>query len=399
MSTTNLQDAAAAFANSILSTINSAATKTAGVDVMYFRSTPVKGETDFLFHDYTLYNVEQCPLEIKMMYSNTSYDESSYIFSTLGMDYQSPLTLEIDTKSWEAAVSNDATVPQAGDIIWIPMTEKLWEVASMNPGKTAGQVTSYKLSCRKYQPSAHRHTGDVLAEAIDANTVSTGKQYGSEISGTIQDLIDDPQTSGMVASPKDPYKKSPVSKTAGSIQRKVTVAVEIPDGLNVDGHLVARSYYDCMAVSGEPVVTYTAKDSWTADDTRCLSMWVNLHGSSDMSPVKFGKAVRTARSTSVALPAGLVKDGPAYAERGAVKLYGTVKDGTLTVPADVTRKLPSNWPSLDGYKIGKASVCTLLKGSGVSGIEIRLVNGRFVTVACGEDETVIDLRTNIKNDT
>lgn len=117
MSTTNLQDAAAAFANSILSTINSAATKTAGVDVMYFRSTPVKGETDFLFHDYTLYNVEQCPLEIKMMYSNTSYDESSYIFSTLGMDYQSPLTLEIDTKSWEAAVSNDATVPQAGDII------------------------------------------------------------------------------------------------------------------------------------------------------------------------------------------------------------------------------------------------------------------------------------------
>ena len=125
MSTTNLQDAAAAFANSILSTINSAATETAGVDVMYFRSTPVKGETDFLFHDYTLYNVEQCPLEIKMMYSNTSYDESSYIFSTLGMDYQSPLTLEIDTKSWEAAVSNDATVPQAGDIIWIPMTEKL----------------------------------------------------------------------------------------------------------------------------------------------------------------------------------------------------------------------------------------------------------------------------------
>ena len=48
----------------------------------------------------------------------------------------------------------------------------------MNPGKTAGQVTSYKLSCRKYQPSTHRHTGDVLAEAIDANTVSTGKQYG-----------------------------------------------------------------------------------------------------------------------------------------------------------------------------------------------------------------------------
>ena len=83
---------------------------------------------------------------------------------------------------------------------------------------------------------------------------------------------------------------------------------------------------------------------------------------------------------------------------GIEQSRAVVEDGTLTVPADVTRKLPSNWPSLDGYKIGKASVCTLLKGSGVSGIEIRLVNGRFVTVACGEDETVIDLRTNIKND-
>lgn len=131
----------------------------------------------------------------------------------------------------------------------------------MNPGKTAGQVTSYKLSCRKYQPSAHRHTGDALTEAIDANTVSTEKQYGGEIAGNIQDLVDDPQTSGLIASVKDPYKKSPASKTTGSIQRKVTVAVDMPDGLKVDGHLVARSYYDCMAVSDESVVTYMVKDS------------------------------------------------------------------------------------------------------------------------------------------
>lgn len=93
-----------------------------------------------------------------------------------------------------------------------------------------------------------------------------------------------------------------------------------------------------------------------------------------------------------------MEDGPAYAERGAVKLYGVVKDNTLTVPADVTRKLPSNWPSLDGYKIGKALVYTLLKGNGVDGIEIRLISGRFVSITCGEDETVVDLRTQVKND-
>lgn len=268
----------------------------------------------------------------------------------------------------------------------------------MNPGKTAGQVTSYKLSCRKYQPSAHRHTGDTLTEAIDANTVSTDKQYGDKISGTIQDLIDDPQTSGFIASSKDPYKKSPSSKTARSIQRKVTVAVELPDGLKVDGHLVARSYYDCMAVSDEAVVTYTAKDSWSADDTRCLSVWVNIHGTSDMKPVKFGKAVRTTRSVSVTLPVGLVGNGPAFAERGAVKLYGQVNDNIFTVSADVARKLPMNWPSLDGYKIGSASVCTLLDGAGLEGIKIRLINGRFISMMCGDDETVIDLRTTIKND-
>lgn len=94
--TQNVQEFAAKFANTMLTQLNALATQTAGVEILYFRSTPVKSETDFIFHDYTLYNVEDCPLTMKAIYTNASYNESSYIFSQLGMDYQTPLELEID---------------------------------------------------------------------------------------------------------------------------------------------------------------------------------------------------------------------------------------------------------------------------------------------------------------
>ena len=122
MSITNdvasIQEAAAKFVNDILGSLNSAATEVAGVDVMWFRLQPDKRSQDVIFQSYTLYGVEDCPLSLKAMYSDNSYDDAAITYNIMGINFNVPMTLDIALETWKTATGDDGTIPQKGDIVY-----------------------------------------------------------------------------------------------------------------------------------------------------------------------------------------------------------------------------------------------------------------------------------------
>ena len=207
-SSLSLQEAAIQYAKSMALNINAAAAEVAGVEVMWFRAKPDKRSQDVIFQSYTLYGVEDCPLRFKAMYSDTGYDDAAITYNIMGLEYAIPLTLEIALKTWTTATEEDGSLPQRGDVVFIPLSNKLVEVVSMTPVKAIGaQITSYKVNCSIYKPTRSRLVGENLKESIAANTENLYSRFGEDIKNVIDNVVDDKQLSMFNSTSKDKYKE------------------------------------------------------------------------------------------------------------------------------------------------------------------------------------------------
>ena len=193
-SVASIQEAATQFVNQILGGLNSAVTDIAGVDVMWFRLQPDKRSQDVIFQSYTLYGVEDCPLSFKAMYADNSYDDAAITYNIMGINFNVPMTMDIALETWKTATGDDGTIPQKGDIVFIPMTRKLMEVVSMQPVKQlGGQLTSYKVNLSIYTPTRNRIVGEQLKESIKENTTNLMERFGEDIHTNVEDIVDDNQ--------------------------------------------------------------------------------------------------------------------------------------------------------------------------------------------------------------
>lgn len=245
MNSLSLQEITSKYANTTLSKLNEAALEKYGVDVMWFRSIPQKRSTDVIFQTYTLHNVEECPLNIKVMYSDSSYDDAALTFAFNGIEYKPSLTLEIPVNSWKKATDYDGSIPQKLDIVFVPQTKKLWQVATMTPvSSMGGQVTSYKMMMETYAPMASRLVTGKLEESIDNHTVSVDKLFGKAISDVMEDLTDDKQLSQFSSTIKDEYKDVTRTPSKHVILEPDEITNIISGNIEVDGHIAARSYYN-----------------------------------------------------------------------------------------------------------------------------------------------------------
>lgn len=387
---TSVQEAAVEFANSIASIVNAAAAETAGVDVMWFRATPDKRSQDVIFQSYTLYGVCDCPLKFKAVYTDTGYDDAAITYNIMGLEYSVPLTLEIALQTWQDATGNDGTIPQRGDIVFIPASRKLVEVVSMTPVKAIGaQLTSYKVNCSIYKPTRSRLVGDNLKTSIEDNTVNLKSLFGDDIKNTFENVIDDKQLSMFNSTQQDIHKTVIPNNTADSTVEQ-PIANIISHELLVDGHLVARNCYD-MNTDKNPVVKYAKTDTIDASSYRTYSCWICLDETDTYKNIKsFTTDIETVEiktasgKETVQRPTGnkiYIKEysGKRFdagtevvIERGNIIICGTVLDTdtyTIQIHPSAIRALNravKNWTNLPGYVIRKDNSINLLHAEGKS---------------------------------
>ena len=262
--------------------LNSAASNMYGVAVKWFRSIPQERSKDVIFLEWTLYNVEDCPLNLNVIYDDSNYDEASLTYNMMGIEYSIPLTMSISILDWQRVTNNDGTTPAKGDIIYIPQSNRLYEVVSMTAQKTvASQITSYKVNLQKYQPKRSRLLGDNLQDTIDTYTNSIEKLLGDEIQEEIKDAINDKQTSPHNSTyEKDVYKK---------IENKDSILL---NNLICDGHIISKSYYKNLSKYKKLVSYKNIYDDIKKDNERTYSCLFNIEEVNNNNNVKITNLLR-----------------------------------------------------------------------------------------------------------
>lgn len=408
----SVQEAAVAFAKEMAAMINAAAAETVGIEVMWFRAKPDKRSQDVIFQSYTLFGVEDCPLTFKAVYSDTGYDDAAITYNIMGLEYSVPLTLEIATQTWYNATNSDGTLPQRGDIVYIPLSNKLVEVVSMTPVKAIGaQITSFKVNCSIYKPTRSRLVGENLKESIKENTENLFSRFGKDIDDTMKNIVDNDQLDMYNSTAMDKHKTVARINTDKSLVSDKIIRNIISKDLVFDGHIVARTYYD-MELDISPIVSYTRKDTFEEQPERCYSCWVNikdcdtyknvkkLHTDVNDKNIPIGEYIYLDQYSGKKMDAGT----PVVIERGNIVICGVVEDSPeykIKVHPNIIRGLNkhlNNWTSLTGYIIRKDNIINLLYATNENDehFEINIKANNYIAFNFNGNDVLIQLSTKLR---
>lgn len=147
-------------------------------------------------------------------------------------------------------------MPQQGDIVYIKMMHRLFEVKTSTISYTIAETaTSYKCQLSKYNPTASRRESEDLRQSIEDLTVSQEELFGDTISKQVIDAaapVDfGPQQTTFV----DPAKTyDPSTVTVGRLE--------------ANSNIIAEAWYDFTDAS--TAVQYTNGATWLADSSSWL---------------------------------------------------------------------------------------------------------------------------------
>lgn len=401
---TSMQESAAKFANTILASLNKAATEVAGVDVLWFRATPDKKSQDVIFQSYTLYGVEDCPLQFKALYTDVNYDDAAITYNIMGINYAIPMTMDIATNTWNEATKNDGSIPQQHDIVYIPLSRKLLEVTSMQPTKTLGaQLTTYKVNLEIYKPTRSRLLGENLKETIKETTTNLDEKFGDEIDRAIKDIVDDDQLSIYTSTSQDKHKTITPSVTKDSGIFDIRTIVN--EKLIVDGHTISTSYYNLSGDDGIAVKYKVNGDFDISTGNIYYSCWVrpkDIPTSSILKNIK-GETSYTEDASygylSLKLGTKFKKGTNIVFKRGKMIVPGyVIAQNKIQINKAVAKsmsKMAENWYTLPGFAISNDNVINLITGGNFS-IDIKA--GNYISFNCDGNEQLVLLNSEIKNE-
>lgn len=347
-----------------------------GIKVKWFRAIPVKEQQDVLFMTYTLSNVEECPLEINAVLPSGTYNDSQYTYDMMGLEYEIPLELQIDKNTWAQAAGPE-TMPQRGDIVYIPISNKLYEVVSSTVIRGfMEQETGYRVNLTKYKPTVSRKEGQLLKDTIDNYTVSVEELFGKQIDDTINSLVDDKQTSPYNSTSEDKYKK---------ISRYVDI---VSNTIEIKGHKTIKSYYNLEKNTNNNIaIKYNVSDDIKETDPRYYSCWFNIkkNTNTEFNVININEINKDNKFTYYLITYKGKSDfninDNIILYRGNIILYAKIIDNNNGIKVSINNvslfkinKSMNNWTSLQGFKIKKDNLINLLTGIDTNNNKLLSIN-------------------------
>ncbi len=165
-----------------------AAVETVGTTCLWARATPVINSEDVVMQEYTLTNVGlECPKPLNVIIVNGDYNPGNYTIDLFGLNYDSPLELNITLADWKANFG-EGTMPQKDDIVYFQIFHKLFEVkTSQVIYSLAAMPTYYKCTLSKYNPTSSRKETEEFRQSIEDLTVTQEDLFGDAISQEVAD--------------------------------------------------------------------------------------------------------------------------------------------------------------------------------------------------------------------
>ncbi len=250
----NLQEMAAS-AYSIIMNLQQQAMNTVGLDVLYCRATPEINSEDVILQEYTLTNIGlECPQPLKVLTANSDYNAGNFTIDLFGINYDAPLEINITISDWNA-IFGETCMPQAGDVLYIKILHKLFEVkTSQVMYGVASMPQYYKCQLVKYNPVASRKETEEFRSSIEELTVTQEDLFGDAISQEVADAVVEVETSYNNTTMVDPLKDYDMD------------SVVIEDLIGTDGNRISSAYYDLNLASKK--VLYHVRASYSAEYDR-----------------------------------------------------------------------------------------------------------------------------------
>lgn len=246
--------------------LNNLVSQTIGLEVHWMRAIPHAKSEDVIFHEYTLHDVE-CPKSIKVVTSNTSYNPGNFSIDYFGINYEAPLEISVDKKTWQS-VYGPEVMPQQHDIVYVDILNCLYEVATSTiEYGFVNQEVGFKMQLTKWNPRANVRLNPSVEETINDLTVGEAELFNEEIANQVADIIDDPETSNMLntsLADNDLYK----TRDLDAIENQ---------NVTIKDNIVAKSFYDLRKM--DQSIIYRHGDLYDISDKnnyRYFSCWFKL---------------------------------------------------------------------------------------------------------------------------
>jgi len=239
-----------------------------GHDVLYARAVPMERGKDVVLHEWTLYDVED-PICIKALVPDNEFPDSKISFGPAGLDFEMPFEIHI-VKEYFESIFGIGTGPQKRDIIYFPLTNRIYEIESSYLFKGIMQNEIYwKIALMKYEPKSNRYEPQDLREMFTELTHDTIREFGEEVKLESAQDVNIQQFDQKVGSRDyDPIRLS------------------LNDNLKISrynlqnySNLLSETQYDLssifnQALTNQPTaVEYRASVDFPATSDRSLSMW------------------------------------------------------------------------------------------------------------------------------
>jgi len=151
----------------------------AGLPVLYFQTIPNESGTDFIFREYSLYNVtsRKC---IKVVVDKNEFPKSDFMYQGSDMNYQGPFEINIDKAYFESMFGRKKE-PRKKDFLYFPLINRMYEIQDVTMFRGLMMMPVYwKASLVKFKPNLNLKMQDQDAQFLDNMILDSEEQFGKE---------------------------------------------------------------------------------------------------------------------------------------------------------------------------------------------------------------------------
>jgi hypothetical protein len=388
-------------------TFNNVANEMFGIEARWFRAVPQQRSKDVMFKEYTLSCVEDTPLCLKVIVPDGNVPDSKYTYDLMGLEYEVPLEIQLDKKYWEK-IAGFGTAPQKKDIVYIPMSNKLYQVESSYLKRGfMEQETTWICNLKKYSPEASRKEGSALQETIDMYTVSEQDLFGNAQNTEYNNLTDKRQMSPFNSTSKDAYK---------ILDEKLKI---LTNNVEFYGTIFAQGFYDLTTSKLYNAIEYINPVGDDIKETydRSLTSWFSpqqINTEYDVVWVQQDVTLTQPANYKIKIKALTTKfkinDTFVIYRPGAINFYAKVISDTYSangiywiqiddVALDYLNSINAIWTSLKGYKMKVKTPINLLDGvnSTDSVFNVSIYANQYIKVTYGSQEYVAILSDQLND--
>jgi hypothetical protein len=377
-----------------------------GHNAAYIRVTPQMRSLDVILKEYGIYESSKDYKCIKIMVPQNQFPDSKLNFNPFNIDYEEPFLVHIDKRYFESFFGR-GIMPQKRDIIYLPITNRLYEVSSSYPHRDFMYKDLYYIvSLVKYADKANVIKDDAILQDIDQLSNSTEELFGIAVDNEIKKITNEQQF-------------TIATRRSDKVRDYIDPNLQIEERDLLNYHTLISHYrYDLSASpldsSGvvRTMVDYLVPVEWGTDAERAFTCWFLLKNPTSVvrNVTKIEEyGLQYIISTNADIGASIGDVITFSKADSAFSLWGTViqkiasNKVRIAIEPEVKTYVDSNftgWEFFVGVKVRKNLPNVYLDGSYTNkGIILQSHEGRFFLARIGTTDYNFVLPQKLELDT